>query len=108
MSPTPTTLESCESAATVVLDRPANARPTTGITGAPQPMTLHGPVESPTTLTAAPATVPGRERTAAVTPRVVSATARPTRPGIPPAMMRATPALGKPGPVDLDFGHTAR
>src|SRR5438309_11941637 len=60
------------------------------------------------TTAAAPANVPGRERTAAVTPRVVSATARPTRPGIPPVMMRATRRVGKPRPVDLDFGHTAR
>ena len=44
--------------ARVPLDSPANASPTTGITGAPQPMTLHGPVDSPTTLASIPATPP--------------------------------------------------
>lgn len=46
--------------ASVPLESPAKARPTTGITGAPQPMTLHGPVESPTTLVSIPARPPRR------------------------------------------------
>ena len=44
----------------VVLDNPANARPITGMTGAPHPITLHGPVDRPSTLASAPATPPDR------------------------------------------------
>src|SRR5439155_1641345 len=43
----------------VVLDNPANARPITGMTGAPHPITLHGPDVSPRTLMPAP-TKPAR------------------------------------------------
>ncbi len=47
-----------ESTASVPLERPVKTRPTTGSTGAPQPTTLHGPVESPRTLANAPTTPP--------------------------------------------------
>src|SRR5439155_558004 len=43
----------------VVLDNPANARPITGMIGAPHPITLHGPDVSPRTLMPAP-TKPAR------------------------------------------------
>src|SRR2546429_315912 len=47
-----------ESTASVPLERPVKTSPTTGSTGAPQPTTLHGPVESPRTLANAPTTPP--------------------------------------------------
>src|SRR3989442_14259591 len=52
--------ESCDSTASVVLESPAKTSPTTGSTGAPQPTTLHGPVDSPSTLTHAPTAPPAR------------------------------------------------
>ena len=52
--------ETCDITASVVLESPAKTSPTTGNTGAPQPTTLHGPVESPRTLTHAPTAPPAR------------------------------------------------
>src|SRR2546425_917818 len=52
--------ESCDSTASVVLESPAKTSPTTGSTGAPQPTTLHGPVDNPSTLTQAPTAPPAR------------------------------------------------
>src|SRR2546428_134729 len=46
--------ESCASTTRAPLERPLNASATTGITGAPQPMTVHPPVEMPSTLARAP------------------------------------------------------
>ena len=43
------TRETSESSVTEVLDNPAKTSPTTGSTGAPQPTTLHGPVDRPST-----------------------------------------------------------
>src|SRR2546422_1442323 len=54
------TRDAPESRASVPLDSPAKARPTTGSTGAPQPTTLHGPVESPSTPAKAPTIPPVR------------------------------------------------
>src|SRR2546422_489816 len=54
------TRDAPESSASVPLDSPAKARPTTGSTGAPQPTTLHGPVESPSTPANAPTIPPVR------------------------------------------------
>src|SRR5262245_760243 len=52
------TRDSPERSARVPLVRPAKASPTTGSTGAPHPITLHGPVESPRTPAAAPRAPP--------------------------------------------------
>ena len=52
--------ETWESSASVVLERPANMRATTGSTGAPQPTTLQGPVDKPSTLAAAARLPPAR------------------------------------------------
>src|SRR5216117_2657602 len=46
--------------ASAVLESPAKPSPTTGSTGAPQPTTLHGPVDNPSTLTQAPTAPPAR------------------------------------------------
>src|SRR5262249_39997579 len=51
-------LESSDIHLRVVLESPANASPTTGMTGAPQPMTVHPPVASPKTLETAPSAPP--------------------------------------------------
>src|SRR2546428_3098403 len=66
------TRETCDSTASVVLESPANTSPTTGSTGAPQPTTLHGPVDSPSTLTQAPTAPPARP-TRADQPRATAA-----------------------------------
>src|SRR4030095_16605877 len=50
----------CDSQASVPLERPTKASPTTGITGAPQPMTVQPPVARPHTLPAAPRAPPRR------------------------------------------------
>jgi len=52
--------ETWASSASVVLESPANTRATTGKTGAPQPTTLHGPVDRPSTLAAAARVPPAR------------------------------------------------
>jgi hypothetical protein len=52
--------ENCVKNLRVSLDRPVKTRPTIGKTGAPQPTTLHGPVESPRVLARTPATPPFR------------------------------------------------
>jgi len=51
-----------EKNASVLEETPVNARPTTGRTGTPQPITLQELVEKPRTLVSAPATPPGRRR----------------------------------------------
>ena len=52
------TLDACESHASVVLERPTKASPTTGIIGAPHPMTVQPPLASPQTLPTAPSRRP--------------------------------------------------
>src|SRR6266404_1172193 len=50
--------ETAESSLIVPLARPVKARPRTGMTGAPQPITLHDPVEKPKTPASAAAGAP--------------------------------------------------
>src|SRR5262249_50946191 len=57
------TVERCDSHARVVLVSPAKARPTTGITGAPHPITVQPPVASPKTLETAPSAPPRAAQT---------------------------------------------
>ena len=52
--------ETVESSLIVPLARPVKARPRTGMTGAPQPITLHDPVEKPKTPASAAASPPWR------------------------------------------------
>lgn len=46
--------DNAANAASIPLERPTKARPTTGITGAPQPITVHPPVEKPSTPASTP------------------------------------------------------
>ena len=60
-APTTTDVPTWERSAihfSVVLESPTKARPTTGRTGAPQPITVHALVESPSTPDSAPSTPP--------------------------------------------------
>ena len=51
-------LDSSDIHLSVPLESPTKARPTTGMTGAPQPITVQPPVASPNTLENAPRTPP--------------------------------------------------
>src|SRR5438128_1675880 len=53
-------VEAWASQASVVLVRPTKARPTTGIIGAPHPITVQPPLARPSTLPAAPSRPPCR------------------------------------------------
>src|SRR5215831_13075948 len=95
------TREISESSATVVLDNPANASPITGSTGAPQPTTLHGPVESPSTpahaLTAPPARpAPTRQPCTAARRSSHSATYTPASSAVTTKRTTSAPSTAKP------------
>src|SRR5262245_34884546 len=97
------TREISESSATVVLDSPANASPTTGSTGAPQPTTLHGPVDRPSTpahALSAPPARPAPTRQPFATPAArrssQSATYTPTSSAVTMNRTTSAPSTAKP------------
>ena len=92
--------------ASVPLDSPATASPTTGSTGAPHPMTLHGPVDRPSIAAAAPR-LPPLPADPAAHPRIGprrrlsrhKANQAPTRPEVARMRARSRTSTAKPHSV---------